>query len=511
MSSGVTGKTPQYGFNLINFDFPRWGSLDQENWRLLDSILQSAGLATQGIWRNSTDYAAGTRAVDNESFKVYVANVTHTSAATGLFSADRAANPTFWTEALSAPIYRGVWATFTFYNFLDIVSFADGSMFICITAHTSGGAFDASKWTQTGAAFPTTFAYASITGKPTDFQADFNATVTNPPPLAQCQLSLSGGNLILSRKDGKYLWIDGANRLIPTTPPSLAPSGLLTPQSTTNRQITASVVTLTFASNSFPVGAFVGVKGVRNGTNYKGYAGPAVVSAQSGTTISYPSKNGVVTDASAADTTGTVVAVYYIYAFLSAGAMTLEASFTGYTIDTATGMPLKTGDTTRTLVGMAAIDTGPAWIDTSIKRYVRSYFNRRQKMCHRELSSNDVAALTTAGTNPAEMSVSYRSEWLMWSDESAEVTIQGACSVSVAGQAYSHCVIDNVLTAGNGPIYSPAGGNVGTYLTRGRILENNEGYHYSALWGQVSTGTGTWSGGDPAAGGNCGSHDVRIG
>lgn len=510
MSSGISSKTPVYGFNLINFDFPRWGSLDQENWRLLDSLLQSAGLSSGGIWRNSTDYAAGTRVVDNTDFRTYAAQVTHTSAASGTFAADRAANPTYWAQVVNAPLYRGLWATFTFYNYLDLVSFADGSTYICTTTHTSTGTFNAANWAQVGQAFPTTFDWTAIVNEPTDFQANFLTTVTNPPVHAQCQLNLVGANLLLSRfRGGKYLWINGKNETIPAAGVSLAPTGLITPQTTTNRAIASSVATLTFGSNSLPNGAFVGIRGVRGGaSNIEGYAGAATLSGAGGTTISYPSHQGIVTDASAADATGSVFAVYYIYAFMSGGTMTLEASFTAYTIDATTGMPIKTGDATRTLVGMASIDTGPAWINTRLRQQVRSYFNRKPAIGQQAWTAN--RAVTS--TSPVEINNEMRLDWLQWADECAHAIFDGTVSNSTAA-AHNYCylVIDNLFQYANGITNSPVAGNAYNGVAMGRLLEGNEGYHYAALWGQVTAGTATWAGNVPViTGQNSGGMDLRV-
>lgn len=44
---------------------------------------------------------------------------------------------------------------------------------------------------------------------------------------------------------------------------------------------------------------------------------------------------------------------YFIYAYMNGSTMALEASTTGHSADTATGMEVKTGDSSRTLVGMA--------------------------------------------------------------------------------------------------------------------------------------------------------------
>lgn len=54
-----------------------------------------------GAWTNATAYTVGQSALDVVSGQFYHCNVAHTSAATGLFSADRTLHPTFWTLTTS--------------------------------------------------------------------------------------------------------------------------------------------------------------------------------------------------------------------------------------------------------------------------------------------------------------------------------------------------------------------------------------------------------------------------
>jgi len=69
--------------------------------------------------------------------------------------------------------------------------------------------------------------------------------------------------------------------------------------------------------------------------------------------------------------------LYYIYACMGGSGMMLEASTVGHATDAATGAEIKTGDPTRTLVGMARPIAGPAWQDAPNQRFVVSWFNQR--------------------------------------------------------------------------------------------------------------------------------------
>lgn len=101
-----------FGFNIINFDFPRWHSYDHENWDLLDALLGAyvSGAGLKGIWKNSTIYAVNDRVIDTSDSKIYLALVGHTSPASPTtFSSYRALNPTHWRQTTYDPEGRGTW------------------------------------------------------------------------------------------------------------------------------------------------------------------------------------------------------------------------------------------------------------------------------------------------------------------------------------------------------------------------------------------------------------------
>ena len=85
---------------------------------------------------------------------------------------------------------------------------------------------------------------------------------------------------------------------------------------------------------------------------------------------------------------------YNIYAYMNGSTMTLEASATAYATDATTGIVIKSGDATRTLVGMARVISGPAFADIPTRRYVLSYFNRRRMNAYRALGSNQTTTTT---------------------------------------------------------------------------------------------------------------------
>ena len=187
---------------------------------------------------------------------------------------------------------------------------------------------------------------------------------------------------------------------------------------------------------------------------------------------------------------------YFIYAYMSTGTMTLEASTTAHATDTATsgnlGVEIKSGDATRTLVGMARVITGPAWADTEAQRFVVSYFNRKSINGRSSLSTNR----TTTSTSYVEINSEIRNEFLTWADEGVNISCGGICQNDTTVQgATSSIGIDG--TTAEDVYYSAQAFAGGADLSFACALNKSglsEGYHYATLLGKVSANTGTWKG-----------------
>lgn len=285
MTGAIKELTTHFGFNIINYDFPRWNSYEWANWRVLDATLAglTGGYIYKGEWANSAAYIVGDRVFDPVTGYVWYNQVVHTSPASGTFAAARAANPTYWRNSVEVPIYKGAWASATFYARNDIVLQGGTKYYFCITPHTSSGSFatDAANWT---------------------LLFDIVASAVLNDYNSQCRLDyVSATQIKLSSYKGNKIIINNTTQLIPSGGVTLSNSGM----------------------------------------------SPSTL--------------------------------YYIYAYMNSGTMTLEYSTTGYTIDTATGIPYKTGDTTRALVGGVYTTAGSQFSDTPTWRGVSSWFNRLKK------------------------------------------------------------------------------------------------------------------------------------
>jgi hypothetical protein len=119
--------------------------------------------------------------------------------------------------------------------------------------------------------------------------------------------------------------------------------------------------------------------------------------------------------------------LFYIYVYMNGGVMTGEASATVPVIDATTGLPIKTGDPTRALVG--AWKTAGAGVWSTIPTEGASWFNRREKSYTTALTAT---RSTTSGT-PAEVHAEIRGTFFMWDGEMPLVFISGVTSNTAGG------------------------------------------------------------------------------
>lgn len=187
--------------------------------------------------------------------------------------------------------------------------------------------------------------------------------------------------------------------------------------------------------------------------------------------------------------------VYFIYAYMNSGTMTLEASTTTYVIDTTTGMPVKTGDTTRTLVGMAYPTTGPVWVDSSTQAFVISYFNRQTKRISNAFTGNQ----TTPSNSPTEISPTIRCEFLSWAGSSTRASASGALSTNTAGVAVFAAIGFDGTSPEDGGCQNSANFRIPINALSSKVLSQT--YHYATLLGWAeTTATATYIGNASALG-----------
>lgn len=174
---------------------------------------------------------------------------------------------------------------------------------------------------------------------------------------------------------------------------------------------------------------------------------------------------------------------YYIYAYMSGATMTLEASATGHSTDSTTGVEIKTGDSSRSLVGMART-VSSAWVDSAAQRFVLSWFNRNLVVATNALG----ATAATASGSFVELSSSYRAEFLCWA---TPFSISGSAAATSGlasnSSAYYGVGIDGVSIP-TGALNQTSVWNSGipvSFSCEGGSLQA-EGYHYGTMCGATN-------------------------
>lgn len=219
-----------------------------------------------------------------------------------------------------------------------------------------------------------------------------------------------------------------------------------------------------------------------------------LLSPKNGNLLTINGVNYAVPDAgvSLAPTGLTASTTYFIYAYMNAGVMTLEASTTGHATSTTTGnkgVEIKSADDTRTLVGMARCITGPAWIDSSAQIGVLSYFNRKNKRAVNHLT----AARSVSATSFTEFNSEIRTEFLTWADETVDVKLAGSGYVNVTSHAiYFALAFDGTSPEdGMASISDAAGAGSLRPLGLSASESLSEGDHYATAVGAVDSTTGS--------------------
>lgn len=190
----------------------------------------------------------------------------------------------------------------------------------------------------------------------------------------------------------------------------------------------------------------------------------------------------------------TASTLYYVYAYMSGATMTLEASATGHATDSTTGVEIKSGDASRTLVGMVYIVAGPAFADTVTQRCVLSWFNQREVY---GLSSFSAQRSTTS-TSFVEVNSEIRISFLTWGPNAVHAQFDGT-AYGTSGVALVTSIGFDGATAQDCSAFTNS--SVATPVTVSIRNTLSEGLHYVTLIGRNnSAGTANWFVNSNAAG-----------
>jgi hypothetical protein len=185
--------------------------------------------------------------------------------------------------------------------------------------------------------------------------------------------------------------------------------------------------------------------------------------------------------------------LYYIYVYDNAGTLTLEASATAYATQAGTGIKIKSGDATRTLVGMARTDGSTAWADSATQRFVRSWFNDPGIALLNAFTANR----STTSATYAELNSEIRIEFVIWSGEAIRLALNGKTTQIGLGNACDTSIGIDGTTAEDTFFFADAatssnGQGLALDLVKSGL---SEGYHYATLLGKSESGNAsTWIG-----------------
>lgn len=190
--------------------------------------------------------------------------------------------------------------------------------------------------------------------------------------------------------------------------------------------------------------------------------------------------------------------LYYIYAKVTAGALAIDTpSTTGYTLG-SNGIPVKSGDATRTLVGMVSTNGSSQFANADGSRLVASYFQRQLVRSRTQFSTNR----TTTSSVFAELNSEIRNQFVSWASENVQFAVAGSFACSGSAGAATQVGFNSTsvgeqeasaLNSGGG------GGNVtGPCGISGTKVGLAEGLNYATVLSASNGGTATWHGANTA-------------
>jgi len=185
--------------------------------------------------------------------------------------------------------------------------------------------------------------------------------------------------------------------------------------------------------------------------------------------------------------------LHHVHAAWVAGAMVLEAvpATAGHSQDSATGIEIKTGDATRSFVGMAYLNGSSQFADSNTARHVASWFNRRS-VAGMFASS---AQIGFTSTSASEVSATHRRSFLNWGDEAVDIRAAGQYIHGSAGQSVTlQSFVDGVAYGNSSPAFENySNGGIPFVSLNAAPLSGAplaEGQHIAQVYGAVTGGGG---------------------
>lgn len=186
----------------------------------------------------------------------------------------------------------------------------------------------------------------------------------------------------------------------------------------------------------------------------------------------------------------TAATLYYAYVYVTGGTLTCEMVTTTHTTGTS-GLEIKSGDATRTLVGMAYTAAGSpgTFADSATFRGVASWFNRQGKTLEASVSGASTSSTTPAAN--ATLTVTF----VAWADEVVQQNASGLSSNNTVGNySQTQFMIDGATVGANGAGTNQVS-NANYFMNAGMARSGtvSEAAHSATIALSVNGGTGAFS------------------
>ena len=222
------------------------------------------------------------------------------------------------------------------------------------------------------------------------------------------------------------------------------------------------------------------------------FYGDAVPFLDGSGNLYYLRPNGIITK----DSSGLLAnTVYYVYAYDNAGAVVLELSTT--TWSSAELIPTKSGDMTRTLVGMLRTNGSSQFVNTTQEPLVKSFWNQVPRY-----GVHDAAGPSHANSTWTQVCIVYVLSF--GAGEPFHAWVHGRNRASGTGTVSGHAIDVDSTNIGGTVAMNPQsedgeGGNIHTPIAISDVRTNlGAGYHTIQYVSRVVSGAGTIDYGNPS-------------
>ena len=193
---------------------------------------------------------------------------------------------------------------------------------------------------------------------------------------------------------------------------------------------------------------------------------------------------------------------YYVYAFMNGATLTADFSATGHSTSMTTGnvgVEIKTGDDTRSLIGMIFTNASGQLFNQESTRWVRTWFNRQAESL--VFANNFTAQRSTVAGTLSEVNTEIRCNFLKWDTETVTASIDGQIFCNAESWAgYFRLTFDTLAHGYSGFAAEAGQWYCACYRDHYQNLAENA-THYATISASVQPGSTLFLGSGTAANG----------